>query len=165
MKRFLLATPLVLLAACSGTAADPGEAAIAFARKWETGDCAGLGSLVTSDRGIIGGGVEQACAGRAALRKGPAREISEIRVTEAREDGDRATVRLELRYGDGSTKAGDPLVLVRQDGGWRVDVLSTGAARVRGLLGGERDAPPPAAPVPAPPAPAPGNQAGVGNVT
>ena len=162
--RFLLATPLVLLAACSGKGADPGEVATAFARKWETGECAGLGSLVTSDRGIIGGGVEQACAGRAALRKGPAKEIKEIRVAEMREDGDRATVRLELHYGDGSTKAGDPLVLVRQDGGWRVDLLSTGAARARGLFGRDRDAPPPAAPAPAPPAPVPGNQVGTGNV-
>lgn len=161
MRLSLLVVPLLSLAACSGASAGPGEAATAFARKWETGDCAGIGGLVTSDRGVLGGGVEQTCAARAALRKAPAKQIGEIRVTDMREDGDRATVRLELRYDDGSIKAGDPLVLVRQNDGWRVDLLSTGAARVRGLLAPEPgDVSPRADPGPAPAASnkvAPGN--------
>ncbi len=162
MIRFLVVAPAILLAACSGGgAAGPAEVATAFAQKWESGDCDGIGSLVTSGRGLVSGGVEQACAGRAALRKGPAKEIGEIRVTDAREDGDRATIRLEIRYSDGSAKAGDPLVLVRQDDGWRVDMLSTGAARVRGLFDRDRPARPQEAPAPAA---EPQNKAAPGNV-
>lgn len=173
MKRLILSVAMVAaLGACSRGSATPAGVAEEFMRKLDSGNCTGLGDYLSNSSKAIAPKLEQACTAQTEMKKNmpdaaKGKTLSSVNVLESTENGDRATVRLEGVFSDGSKEGGDALTMVREDGRWRVDILATGMAA--GAGGGAAPTPtapptmtPPVAPTPMPapptmtPAPAPG---------
>lgn len=173
MKRIVLGLSLVVaLAACS-RGGNPAAVVEDFARKMDSGNCTGIqDSLSSSSRAMVGSKLEQACSAAAEMKKNDPKAkdktIRSMRVVESKEEGDRATVRLETEYSDGTKSGGSEAVtLVKEDGRWKIDLMATGMAQSGGLNGpGAAPAAPQTTPAPAPaqpgaaaPAPAPADDA------
>lgn len=158
MKRILLGLSLTIaLMACSRGGGSPAAVVEDFARKMESGSCSGVQDMLTaSSRGVAGPKLEQACQAAAEMRKNDpkakGKTIKAMKVLESKEEGDRATVRLETEYSDGTKEAGDAITLVREDGRWKIDLMATGMS---GGGGGESPQAPAMAPATPAPAPAP----------
>lgn len=152
MKRLVLTISMVAaLAACSRSSSTPAGVAEEFMRKIASGDCAGLGDYLSASSRSIAPKLEQGCTLQAAERKnGPDKDktLSSVNVLEATENGDRATVRIEGVFSDGSKEGGETLTLVREEGRWRIDLLA-------GKSGGGGAGPVPTAPMTPPTAPMP----------
>ena len=134
MKRLILTVAMVAaLAACSRGSGTPAGVAEEFMRKLDTGNCTGLGDYLSNSSKAIAPKLEQACAAQVEMKKSmpdaaKGKTLSSVNVLEATENGDRATVRLEGVFSDGSKEGGDALTLVREDGRWKIDILATGMA-------------------------------------
>jgi hypothetical protein len=172
MKRIALGLVMAAsVAACSGAGGGSGPADVAeqFIRKFDTGNCDGMQDLLAaSSRAAAGAELEKGCRAVAEMRKSApdlmkSAQLKDLRVLETKEEGDRAIVRLEAEMADGRKDSGAPLVLVREDGNWRLDLQATEAnARASGMMpggpGGGAPAGPPEAPKqPAAPAQPPAN--------
>lgn len=160
MKKLLITVSMVVaLGACSRGGGTPAGVVEEFMRKMESGSCSGLGDYLSAQsKAVAGPKLEQGCTAAAEMRKADpskGKSISSINVLEAKEEGDRATVRLEAQYSDGTKEGGDPIVLVRENGAWKIDLL----AGMSGGPGGGGMGPAPTAPTPGPMAPAPGPMA------
>lgn len=166
MKRIILSLSLTMaLVACS-SGNSPAAVVEDFARRMESGNCSGVQEhLSASSRGMVGPKLEQACQQAAEMKKNDPKAkdktIRSMRVVESKEEGDRATVRMETEYSDGTKSGADQaLTLVKEDGRWKIDLLATGMAAGGGMGGGQNAtpmAPPQIDPVPAQPtAPAEG---------
>ena len=159
MKRLVLTVAMVAaLAACSRGSGTPAGVAEEFMRKLDSGNCTGITDYLSNSSKAIGPKLEQACAAQVEMKKSmpdKGKTLSSVNVLEATENGDRATVRLEGVFSDGSKEGGDALTLVREDGRWKIDILATGMA----AGGGAGPTPaqtmtPPTGPTPAPGVPA-----------
>lgn len=159
MKRLMLTVAMVAaLAACSRSSATPAGVAEEFMRKLDSGNCTGLGDYLSNSSKAIAPKLEQACAAQKEMKKSmpdKGKTLSSVNVLEATENGDRATVRLEGVFSDGSKEGGEALTLVREDGRWKIDILATGMAAGAGGSGGAGPTPAPMTP----PVQVPGNSA------
>lgn len=128
MKRLVLTVAMAAaLAACSGASSTPAGVAQEFMRKLSSGDCTGISSYLAASNQSIAPKLEQACTVQAAQKKnnpGQEKTLTSVNVLESTENGDRATVRLEGVFSDGSKEGGETLTLVREEGRWRVDLLA-----------------------------------------
>ncbi len=153
MKRLILTVAMsAALAACSGASGSPAGVAEEFMRKLDTGNCTGLGDMLSNSSKAIAPKLEQACSAQAEMKKSmpdKGKTLSSVNVLEATENGDRATVRLEGVFSDGSKEGGDALTLVREDGRWKIDILATGMAAGGGA--GPAPTAPPVGPMPTTP--------------
>lgn len=160
MKRLIFTVSLVAaVAGCSRASSTPAGVVEDFMRRMENGNCSGIGdSLAASSKSVAGPKLEQACAAAGEMRKADpkAKTVSSVNVLEATENGDRATVRLEAVYSDGTKSGGEPIVVVRENGAWKIDLMATGMGSSGGGMGGGMSAPPAAPTAPpgmsAPPA-------------
>ncbi len=159
MKRLVLTVAMVAaLAACSRGSGTPAGVAEEFMRKLDSGSCTGLGDYLSNSSKAIAPKLEQACTAQVEMKKSmpdKGKTLSSVNVLEATENGDRATVRLEATFSDGSKEGGEALTLVREDGRWKIDILATGMSAGGGGAGPAPTAPPmtpPAGPMPTAPA-------------
>jgi hypothetical protein len=155
-----------VLAGCSGSTADgPAAAAEVFMKKINTGDCNGLrDDISASGRDILGPTMERACGTvKSQLDQNPElakQGIKQIHVVENKEEGDKATVKFEPERNDGQRGGTGTLVMVKEDGRWKVDLFASVQAMTAGNgglggLGGMGANPGRPAPAPAPPAATP----------
>lgn len=127
MKRFALGLCLIgATTACSGASAPEGVVET-FMLGMQDRRCDGVAdSLTATSRRMAGSKVEAAC--RRGVMKARGKQLAGLTLVDKQEDGNRATVRLQPRYADGSTDAPQSFVLLREDGGWKLDLLATGVA-------------------------------------
>jgi hypothetical protein len=157
MKRLILSVSiLAAIAGCSRASSTPAGVVEDFMRKMESGNCSGIGdALSASSKSVAGPKLEQACAAAGEMRKADpkAKTISSIKVLESTENGDRATVRLEATYSDGTKDGGEPITVVRENGAWKIDLMATGMGGGGGMGGGPTPTPPMTPPATTPTAP------------
>lgn len=160
MKRLILTVSMVAaLAACSRGSGTPAGVAEEFMRKLDSGSCTGLGDYLSNSSKAIAPKLEQACTAQTEMKKNmpdaaKGKTLSSVNVLESTENGDRATVRLEGVFSDGTKEGGEALTMVREDGRWKIDILATGmAAGAGGGAGAAPTAPPTMTPPTAPAVP------------
>lgn len=159
MKRLILTVSMVAaLAACSRGSGTPAGVAEEFMRKLDSGSCTGLGDYLSNSSKAIAPKLEQACTAQTEMKKNmpdaaKGKTLSSVNVLESTENGDRATVRLEGVFSDGTKEGGEALTMVREDGRWKIDILATGMAAGAGGGAGPNPAAPPTMTPPAMPAP------------
>jgi hypothetical protein len=165
MKRLMIGLMAAAsLVACSRTTA-PEAVVEEVMRASETGRCDTLAdNFSASSRQMIGDKLKESCRQETEQRKGkPAQKtLKSLKVVDRKEEGDRATVRLEPEFSDGSRETAQSFVLVKEDGRWKIDLLATAAANGKSQGGGGGGSPmspmpsgPPAAGPTAPPAAGP----------
>jgi hypothetical protein len=162
MKRLAIGIAMTAaLVACSGSGGTPQAAAEEFLRKMSTGDCEGLREYISANgRELVGPKIEQGCGMAKTERdKDPAKAqkegLKEVHVVEAKEEGDKATLKIEPERNDGRREPAGTFVMVKEEGRWRIDLLATGQAMGAGMGPGpgtepQMPTPPAAAPQPAP---------------
>jgi hypothetical protein len=128
-------------------------------KKIETGDCNGLRDYIASNsREVMGPKLEQVCSiAKTERDKNPDKAkqegLKQIHVVETKEEGDKATLKIEPERNNGRREPAGTFVMVKEDGRWKIDLLATGQAMgAGGGLGGPgaMPAPPTPAPQPAP---------------
>jgi hypothetical protein len=134
MKHILIGLSLAAALAGCSRGGSPAAVVEEFARKMESGSCSGVqDSLAASSRAMAGPKLEQACQAAAEMKKNDPKAkdktIKSMRVVESKEEGDRATVRMETEYSDGTKSGADQAItLVKEDGRWKIDLMATGMA-------------------------------------
>ena len=160
MKRLAVVLAMtVALVACSRGGGTPAAAVEEFLKKIESGDCDGLRDYISANsREFMGPKLEQVCGiAKVERDKSPDKAkqegLKQIHVVETKEEGDKATLKIEPERNDGRREAAGTFVVVKEDGRWKIDLLATGEAMGGGAgLGrpGATTAPPATPPQPAP---------------
>jgi hypothetical protein len=142
MKRLAIGLAMTAaLLACKGSGGTPAAAVEEFMKKIETGDCNGLRDYIAANsRDIAGPKLEQVCGMAKTERdKSPekAKEegLKQIHVVEAKEEGDKATLKIEPERNNGRRESAATFVMVKEDNRWKIDLLATGQA-MGGAAGG-----------------------------
>jgi Domain of unknown function (DUF4878) len=150
MNRIALGLTLALaMAACSRGSSTPEGAVQEFVLAVQSGRCDGLSDyLASNSRATLGPKFETACRSGKMKNEG-GKQLASFKTIDKQENGDRATVRLQEQFSDGTTGDTNSFVMVREDGRWRLDLFATGMAGRQGGAGGV-----PTGPV-APPTPTP----------
>lgn len=175
MKRLAIGLAMTAaLIACSGGGGTPEAAVEEFMRKIESGDCNGLRDYIAANgRDLVGPKLEQVCGiAKTERDKSPEKAeqqgLKEIHVVENKQEGEKATLKIEPERNNGTRESAATFVMVKEEGRWKIDLLATGQAMGGGAAGGlggmgagpgaqpPMAAPPATNPQPAPaPAPAP----------
>jgi hypothetical protein len=124
MMKPILCGVLVLAGAAACSKGSDAKSVVAeFSRKGDSGDCAGLKDyIVAAQRDTIGSVLEQSCQAESQARKADTTRTPD-QVLDAQEQGDRATVRVQSN--EGGTAHTSTVVLVKENGAWKIDMQAT----------------------------------------
>jgi hypothetical protein len=154
MKRLMIGLMATMSLIACARGGSPEAVVEEVMRAGETGRCDNLAENFTAtSRQMIGEKLKQSCLESKGKEKAGNKTLKTLKVVDRQEQGDRATVRLEPEFSDGSKQPAQTFVLMREDNRWRIDLLATAAANGKNDSGAGPGGPggmP--SPTPAPPA-------------